>query len=129
VDLFKEINDRWGHQMGDAFLQVLARHWSERLGPHEVLARVGGDEFACLFRRSRPCLLDLRQQLEQDLAAAFPGLPGGVSLGYASFHPRRQAQAAALLALADRRLYREKQQRRQVGRARQGAEDGSKGVP
>ncbi|MFA5110111.1 MAG: diguanylate cyclase [Desulfobaccales bacterium] len=112
VDGFKEINDRWGHQLGDDFLIELGRIWSQNLKEGEVLARLGGDEFACFFHRSLTQLNLLRQDVEQELSAAFPELPVGLSLGHAAFHPRRPASAATLLAQADRRLYREKSRRR-----------------
>jgi diguanylate cyclase (GGDEF)-like protein len=114
VDWFKNINDRWGHQTGDDFLIELARVWSRQLQEGEILARLGGDEFGCLFYRSRPRLILLCQQVEQGLAAAFPKIPVGLSLGYAHFQPRRAASAATLLAQADRRLYQNKQRRRQA---------------
>ncbi|MCK9377308.1 MAG: diguanylate cyclase [Syntrophobacterales bacterium] len=112
VDGFKGINDRWGHQLGDDFLIELGRIWSENLEEGEVLARLGGDEFVCLFHRPLTRLNLLRQHVEQELSAAFPELPVGLSLGYASFHPRRPATAVTLLSQADRRLYQEKSRRR-----------------
>jgi len=116
VDGFKSINDRWGHQMGDAYLIELARAWSACLHGREILARVGGDEFACLCYRSLAVLRLIRRQVERDLAAAFPEIPGGLSLGYAHFHPRSPAAAATLLAQADRRLYHNKQRPRRTPR-------------
>jgi len=111
VDRLKEINDRFGHQEGDAFLQGLARLWAERLKDGETLARLGGDEFGCLLFRPLPQVRRLRQVLETELARAFPHLPVGLSLGYAPFQPRRPAAPAALMALADARLYRDKRRR------------------
>ena len=113
VDRFKEINDRWGHQTGDAFLQELARIWAAKLKPGEILARLGGDEFAGLFYRTLPALRSLRREAERQLAAAFPGMPLGLSLGEAQFNPRRPAGPSALMARADQRLYRDKHRRRQ----------------
>ncbi|MCX5892998.1 MAG: diguanylate cyclase [Deltaproteobacteria bacterium] len=112
IDRFKEINDGWGHQMGDAFLQDLTRIWRIKLQEEEILARLGGDEFACLFCRSLHRLKRLRQEVEQELAATFPDLPVGVSLGYAEFQPRQPSTPQDLTAAADRRLYREKRQRK-----------------
>ena len=112
IDRFKEINDGWGHQMGDAFLQDLTRIWRSKLQEGEILARLGGDEFACLFCRSPRRLQLLRQEVEQGLAAGFPDLPVGVSLGYAEFQPRHPATPKDLTAAADRRLYQEKRQRK-----------------
>ncbi|MCL4502708.1 MAG: diguanylate cyclase [Deltaproteobacteria bacterium] len=112
IDLFKEINDGWGHLTGDAFLRDLTRIWCTKLQEGEILARLGGDEFACLFCRSMRRLKLLRQEVEQELAVIFPDLPVGVSLGYAEFHPRQPATPQDLTAEADDRLYRDKRQRK-----------------
>lgn len=111
IDRFKQINDGWGHQAGDAFLRELSRSWTVQLQDGEILARLGGDEFACLFRRSLTRLQLLRQEVEQGLADSFAAMPVGLSLGYALFQPRRPAEPAALMDRADARLYREKRQR------------------
>jgi diguanylate cyclase (GGDEF)-like protein len=112
VDGFKEINDHWGHQLGDNFLIKLAQIWSEKMQEGEVLARLGGDEFVCLLHSPLLRLHLLRRQVEQELTAAFPELPVGLSLGYAHFHPQRPASADDLLTQADRRLYLDKNRRR-----------------
>lgn len=114
VDRFKEINDGWGHQVGDAFLRELVRHWTGKLEKGEILARLGGDEFACLFCRPLGRLKTLHQEVERELAADFKDLPVGLSLGYAQFQPRRPLSPEALMAQADSRLYREKHRRRQA---------------
>jgi diguanylate cyclase (GGDEF)-like protein len=114
VDRFKEINDRWGHQRGDAFLQELVRIFSRHLHSGEILARLGGDEFAVLLYRPPGDLPSLRRRVERELAAAFPGLPVGLSLGQARLNPDRPAAPATLMAQADRRLYRDKQRRREL---------------
>lgn len=49
IDNFKDINDRRGHAEGDSLLIETARHWSEALRAEDVLARIGGDEFALLM--------------------------------------------------------------------------------
>lgn len=113
LDRFKGINDGWGHQVGDAFLQNLTRIWRAKLQEGEILARLGGDEFACLFCRSLRRLQLLRRKVEQELAAGFPDLPVGVSLGYAQFHPKVPQDSGALTRLADERLYKEKRRRKQ----------------
>jgi diguanylate cyclase (GGDEF)-like protein len=111
VDRFKEINDQWGHRVGDAFLKELAQSWSAQLEEPEMVARHGGDEFACLYYRDLGSLLTLRRRVEKSLAAAFP-FPVGLSLGYARFQPDRRLTPAALMAQADRTLYQEKSQHR-----------------
>ena len=47
LDGFKEVNDALGHTAGDELLCVVAKRFEHRLGDRGVLARVGGDEYAC----------------------------------------------------------------------------------
>jgi diguanylate cyclase (GGDEF)-like protein len=49
VDLFKKINDTYGHQEGDKALGLLSRILQNRIRAYDVLARVGGEEFAVLL--------------------------------------------------------------------------------
>jgi diguanylate cyclase (GGDEF)-like protein len=48
VDDFKQINDTGGHQMGDRVLQDVARELTISVRPEDIVARIGGDEFAVL---------------------------------------------------------------------------------
>jgi diguanylate cyclase (GGDEF)-like protein len=49
LDRFKYVNDRYGHRVGDEYLQAVARRLSDKLRGHDTLARVGGDEFIALI--------------------------------------------------------------------------------
>jgi diguanylate cyclase (GGDEF)-like protein len=49
LDLFKQVNDRYGHVVGDEVLKALADTLRERCRSADVLARVGGDEFALIM--------------------------------------------------------------------------------
>ena len=49
LDYFKEINDRWGHQVGDDVLVNFAKLLSKSLDEYDLTYRLGGDEFAILF--------------------------------------------------------------------------------
>jgi diguanylate cyclase (GGDEF)-like protein len=49
IDNFKDVNDRHGHAEGDSPLIETARRWTEVLRAEDVLARIGGDEFALLM--------------------------------------------------------------------------------
>lgn len=50
IDLndFKQINDRWGHEIGDQLLTIVARRLKTSLRPRDIIGRPGGDEFVAL---------------------------------------------------------------------------------
>ena len=50
VDDFRRVNEKWGHQAGDALLRVVADRLRSVVRPQDVLARLGGDEFALLLK-------------------------------------------------------------------------------
>ncbi|MBD0328322.1 MAG: GGDEF domain-containing protein [Pyrinomonadaceae bacterium] len=52
VDNFKQINDRFGHNFGDRLLQIVAHTTTNTLRKVDVIARIGGDEFAILLPRT-----------------------------------------------------------------------------
>lgn len=115
VDNFKVFNDTHGHLQGDQVLKGLASLMRERLRTTDVVARYGGEEFTLLMVNTpNDVALQALDRLRAIIEAyPFRGesvLPGGhltVSCGLASF-PEEGETAAALLAHADRALYRAK---------------------
>ena len=49
LDHFKSINDRFGHAVGDHVLQIFAAAASAKLGPYDLIGRLGGEEFAMVI--------------------------------------------------------------------------------
>lgn len=54
VDRFKNINDTYGHDVGDKVLQALSKSAQQQLREHDLLARIGGEEYAVLLPDTGP---------------------------------------------------------------------------
>lgn len=54
IDFFKDVNDRWGHLMGDLLLQMVAKTLEGGLRPMDILCRWGGEEFLVLVPNTNP---------------------------------------------------------------------------
>jgi two-component system, cell cycle response regulator len=114
VDNFKRINDTVGHLAGDAVLQGIARLVKEITRREQVVARIGGEEFAILCPETP---VDGATALAEKLRAAFAAeimdIPGHDSLsvtcsfGVADLKPRME-NSSALFTIADRALYQAK---------------------
>jgi diguanylate cyclase (GGDEF)-like protein len=113
LDRFKEINDRFGHPVGDAVIQTLAAVAKNRLRAGDFVARLGGDEFAVALPGTNGAeaalvALQIGQAFEATVAAMAPsGLSGAACAGVAEC-PAIAASLEALLAAADRALYEAK---------------------
>ena len=112
LDHFKQVNDRFGHAVGDHVLQSFATLVAETLRQTDRVGRYGGEEFAFIFPETTPEeALRLAGRLRQRLAAAPPLLPDGsvlpvtVSIGLADATGRDLEES---LAQADIALYQAK---------------------
>jgi diguanylate cyclase (GGDEF)-like protein len=119
LDGFKQVNDAYGHHIGDLYLQEVARRMKQQLRTHDVLARLGGDEFAALVSvaRSRAGVEEIALRLERCFDAPFEvegcQLHGAASLGIA-LYPEDGADKDSLLSAADTAMYMAKNSRRQM---------------
>ncbi len=113
-DRFKEINDRLGHNAGDAVLVAIAERLRQPLREGDLVARLGGDEFAVMLPGVRQTSNAVR--LAQSLLAAMEKpipLPDGsevttsMSIGVA-LYPNHANDAPGLLRTADAAMYQAK---------------------
>lgn len=120
VDYFKQFNDTYGHQAGDACLKTVASALQEGLfRVEDSVARYGGEEFAAVLpgtdqdgahavaERMRLAIRELCIPHEKGIAGLV-----SCSFGVASVIPSGESSAAGLLALADAALYQAKQRGR-----------------
>jgi diguanylate cyclase (GGDEF)-like protein len=110
LDGFKQVNDRYGHGVGDLLLIEVAARLQSAVRGGDLVARLGGDEFAFLLVADGidhvvACVAErvLRSLAQPCMIHGLEVRPGG-SLGIA-FFPRDASDPAELLALADRALY------------------------
>jgi diguanylate cyclase (GGDEF)-like protein len=110
LDRFKQVNDVYGHHIGDLYLQEVARRMKQQLRSHDLLARLGGDEFAALLPmvRNRADVEEISQRLEHCFEAPLM-LEENVVKGSASFgialYPEDGATKDSLLNVADSAMY------------------------
>lgn len=112
IDHFKSVNDRHGHPVGDLALKAFAARVALQLRDGDLLARVGGEEFAVLLRGADQAVA---AQVAHRVCAAVaaqpllgsPLLPVTVSVGVA-LH-RAGAASDDVVKAADRAVYRAKQ--------------------
>jgi diguanylate cyclase (GGDEF)-like protein/putative nucleotidyltransferase with HDIG domain len=107
LDRFKEVNDRSGHQVGDAALQRVARLLDEGKRQVDSAARVGGEEFALILPDSgADGAFVLAERLRGALAREFAedSVAITISFGLATY-PEHGETAASLLRAADEALY------------------------
>jgi diguanylate cyclase (GGDEF)-like protein len=112
LDRFKEVNDAFGHEIGDQLLRLVGPRLAEALDPRDVLVRLGGDEFAVLVRdadahRAAEVAASLLEVLEVPFTLEGVGLHVDASIGIACY-PDHAAEATMLLQRADVAMYQAK---------------------
>lgn len=110
IDLFKRINDTFGHDSGDVVLKNTALRVRELLRSSDSAARFGGEEFIILLRETR---IDAAMAIAEAVRAKIANVPfdrvGTVSASFGVAEWDHSEEARALINRADRALYVAKQ--------------------
>jgi len=116
LDRFKQVNDRFGHAVGDALLSTVGERMRSSLRQPDRAFRLGGDEFAVLLENAEP---DQAEALGTRLLGVM-GTPyhlGGQVIDFVTpsigiaFYPQDASDADALTRAADIAMYQAKQER------------------
>jgi len=116
LDHFKEINDSFGHPVGDQILKHLGPRIHETLRSSDVLARLGGDEFGVVLTNAdveyattiaERITAQLEESFHLDVASLYVGASIGIALA-----PDHAGTSAELFRCADVAMYRAKVARR-----------------
>jgi diguanylate cyclase (GGDEF)-like protein len=113
VDRFKEINDSFGHQVGDKVLQAVAKFLRNELRTSDVIIRYGGDEFLIMLLETNGQTESVKRRLEQRFASdptvqGLVSFPLTLSIGSAHWEPTTSKPIEEILAEADQKMYEEK---------------------
>jgi diguanylate cyclase (GGDEF)-like protein len=117
LDNLKAINDQYGHQAGDQALTRIAKLLTATFRESDIIARMGGDEFAILAieadpHRSEILVNRLKSSLDELNKKAETGKQLSLSIGCALFDPETPQSIEEVLAHADAQMYQEKQQKK-----------------
>jgi diguanylate cyclase (GGDEF)-like protein/PAS domain S-box-containing protein len=115
IDLFKNVNDTYGHQVGDIVLQALSKICQETLRQVDVAGRLGGEEFAIILPETDSNeALEVAERLRTIVAKTEVAIPVGlpihfrVSIGVTTLG-NKDINIDTLLNQADKALYEAKE--------------------
>ncbi|KJY82885.1 diguanylate cyclase [Vibrio galatheae] len=110
LDGFKEINDQYGHDIGDEVLKIVARRIQASIRASDMLARIGGDEFVILqfgVEDTEQVAARTLSHLAEPIAVQGGTIKVNASIGIASY-PEDADNLKDLLKLADDAMYQVK---------------------
>jgi diguanylate cyclase (GGDEF)-like protein len=123
LDAFKQVNDTFGHDVGDLYLREAVSRMKSAIRPGDMLARIGGDEFAVLVERvtSVTSVQEVARRLRHCFDTPFE-VAGKKIIGSASFGvslcPSDGTTKDKVLKAADTAMYADKDAHRGVSRPR-----------
>jgi diguanylate cyclase (GGDEF)-like protein/putative nucleotidyltransferase with HDIG domain len=120
LDDFKQINDQWGHAIGDRLLASVSNVIRKELRQMDILSRYAGDEFVAIMPMASQVMAEgIAERIRKAVAdhkfsvRAGKSVSVGVSLGVASF-PNNGETTEELLTFASRNMQRDKHTRKNL---------------
>lgn len=112
VDGLKQVNDNYGHKAGDEVIKTAAKVLKAAFRESDMVARIGGDEFAVLLPKSEQSTVQqVVERLRGCVAAHNAGQPRfllSISIGYAVSDPQSTSDLDLVLREADNNMYKDK---------------------
>ncbi len=110
IDKFKTINDTYGHVIGDNALQALAEVLRNTSRETDIVARFGGDEFACILPNTDVSgAMELSTRLQTSMSALAFGFAITISIGISVRTADAPIEHSVAMKRADEALYAAKQ--------------------
>ncbi len=114
LDGFKEINDQFGHDVGDQLLVTIAHRFREVLREGDTIARLGGDEFVAVLidlkdkTAALPMLNRIQREITQPISVDDKVLTVSASMGVTFCPQEDKVEADQLIRQADQAMYQAK---------------------
>jgi diguanylate cyclase (GGDEF)-like protein/PAS domain S-box-containing protein len=108
LDRFKDVNDMFGHAVGDVILVEVAQRLSAAVGDSGLACRIGGDEFVVLVFRNEQKMSDIADTVARSVDGLYAVDGRRVSLSASVGWSCGEGDPDLILAQADRRMYRAK---------------------
>ncbi len=114
IDNFKDVNDKFGHDVGDQILKEVVEFFKKNFRSGDVIIRFGGDEFCIiLINTTREMAEKIMKRTLCDFKERFSNIDGislGFSFGIASY-PEDSKSLDELIKIADERMYKDKEKK------------------
>jgi diguanylate cyclase (GGDEF)-like protein/PAS domain S-box-containing protein len=120
VNRFKEINDNYGHQVGDRVLQAMGELFLDSVRASDIVVRYGGDEFLIMFTETNGEIDIVAQRIREAVArwnedSSPIDFPVTLAMGASYWLPEAGEPLETVLQEADRRMYEDKRKQAATG--------------